>query len=172
MVVFSRMPYTLWHCGKLIGETDFEGEPGESPTQGRSRFHLAGAFRPTAYGREILPRVCGILTAGTELRDELARRGVDADDAPPELIEQLFETTAAGAHIIDIGRVLSEIELRTPSGHGLGVASMGFIELAELTMLSRRLRGDDAVGPTTLQSSVPEFLVSVTLHVVGGEQYQ
>jgi hypothetical protein len=165
------MPYTLWHQGKLIGETDFEDERGDSRSPGRPRFHLAGAFRPTAYGREILPRVCGILTAGADLKEELARRGLDADDAPPEMIEHLFETTAAGAHIIDIGRVLSEIELRAPSGHTLAFASMGFMELAELTSLSRRLGGNDHVGPVALRSDIPEFLVSVTLHDFGGASY-
>ena len=166
------MPYTLWHCGKLIGETDFEGERPEDAQHEKARFHLAGAFRPTAYGREILPRVCGILTAGADLKEELTRRGLDPDDAPPDVLEHLFETTAAGARIIDIGRVLSEIELRTPSGHGLAVASMGFIELAELALLSLRLGGDDTVGPPSLRSDVPEFMVSVTLHAVGGELCQ
>jgi hypothetical protein len=164
------MPYTLWHQGKLIGETDFEDEHADKARHGRARFHLAGAFRPTSYGREILPRVCGILTAGRDLKEEFARRGVDPDDAPPELIEQLFETTAAGAHIIDIGRVLSEIELRAPNGHTLAFASMGFMELAELTSLSRRV-GEDKVGRTPLRSDVPEFLVSVTLRDLGGAPY-
>lgn len=156
------MPYTLWHCGVLIGETDFEEERGGAP-ESRERRHLAGAFRPTAYGRALLPRLCGILTADADLKDELARRGHDADDVPPELLQHLFETTAAGAHIIDIGRMLSEVELRTPSGGALAVASMGFIELAELAALSRRLARDVPVDFNAMPTDAPEFLVSVTL---------
>lgn len=161
------MPYTLWHCGTLMGETDFEDARGSETPRGRPRFHMAGAFRPTEYGRRLLPRVCGILTAGADLKEELGRRGLDPDSAPPEVVEQLFETTAAGAHIIDIGRVLSEIELRAPGGQTLAVASMGFMELAELAFLSQRLAGDDDVAIRPLQPGTPEFLVSVTLHDVG-----
>ena len=160
------MPYTLWHCGVLIGETDFEGERDEHGKTGwlpRARRHLVGVFRPTSYGRDLLPRLCGILTAGADLQDELTRRGVDADNPPPELMEELFENTAAGAHIIDIGRVLSEVELRAPTGSMLEVASMGFIELAELAALSRRIGCQGPMSVADSKADVPEFLVSVTL---------
>jgi hypothetical protein len=158
------MPYTLWHSGVLIGETDFEGDDSENL---RGRRHLAGAFRPTPYGRELLPRLCGMLTAAADLKEELVRRGLDADDAAPDEIEDLFETTTAGAHIVDIGRVLSEIELRAPSGGTLEVVSMGFLDLGELSRLSRRLDCEEPPVqdevPVMLPSHVPEFLVSVTL---------
>jgi hypothetical protein len=159
--VLSAMPYTLWHCGVLIGTTEFEGEDGDAPKLDASR-HLAGAFHPTDYGRQLLPRVCGMLTAAADLKEELVLRGLNADDAPPELMEHLFENTAAGAHILDIGRVLCDVELRAPSGCRLEVASIGFMELAELAKLSRRHGRGDTSGVGRERSEVPEFLVSAT----------
>ena len=165
--VFLRMTYTLWHRKQLIGETEFEEERSVPQQDGRS--HLAGVFLPTAYGRRLLPRLCGIMTAGFEFKEELLRRGLPTEDPPAEIVEQLFETTAAGAHIIDIGRVLSEVELRDPGGVTLMVASMGFIELAELAALSRRLGEKEDVDLDDLPSDAPEFLVSVTLRDLAPE---
>jgi hypothetical protein len=157
------MAYTLWHRETLIGETDFEHENGESAPQVGGRCHLAGVFRPTPYGRRLLPRLCGILTAGMELKEELLRRGITADDVPPDTMAHVFETTDAGAHIIDIGRVLSEVELRDPGGVTLKVASMGFMDLAEVKSLSRKLGATETTDIDEVPSQVVEFLVSVTL---------
>lgn len=157
------MAYTLWHCGKLIGETDFEDEDKASGSNGSPRRHLAGSFRPTAYGRTVLPRLCGMLTAASELKAELLRRGMNADDVPPEMIDHLFHTTAAGAHIVDIGRVLCDVALHSPSGKTLEVTSMSFLELAELASLSRKLGSGEMREPREMPPDAPEFLVSVTL---------
>lgn len=166
------MPYTFWHAGVLIGETDFEGDRRDPPQRGGRR-HLVGVFRPTGYGRRLLPRLCGILTAMSDLKDEVDRRGLDADDLPADTLEELFVSTSAGAHVIDIGRVLSEVELRSPIGSSLEVASMGFMDLAELKSLSRKLALEDGIEPGIVESDIvepdascpkiPEFLVSVTL---------
>lgn len=166
------MPYTLWHRGVLIGETDFESERGENVANDRPGFHLAGAFRPTAYGRRLLPRMCGILTAAADMKDELNRRGVDPDDMPPEELEDLFENTAAGAHIVDIGRVLSDVELRAPNGRTLPFASMGFLDLSELASLSRRVGCNETMDFHPLPPHAPEFLVSVTLRELAAGFYQ
>lgn len=157
------MPFTFWHRDQLIGETDFEGDRTEIAPRLGERRHLAGIFRPTAYGRRMLPRLCGIMTAGFALKEELVRRGVDPDDAPPELMEHLFESTAAGAHILDLGRALSEVCLRDPGGVKLRVASMGFMDLSELASLSRMLGENQTVDLDHVPSEVAEFLVSVTL---------
>ena len=157
------MPFTLWHRDQLIGETEFEGEgdiTASLDTEGR---HLSGIFRPTPYGRRMLPRLCGILTAGFELEEEVLRRGFEPDAAPVELLEELFATTAAGAHIIDIGRALSEVFLRDPSGVRLQVATMGFIELAELARLSRQIDPGDGEDLNNVPPETGEFVVSVTL---------
>ena len=157
------MPFTFWHRDQLIGETDFEDDPPVLDRRPGERRHLAGIFRPTAYGRRILPRLCGIMTAGFALKEEFVRRGIDPDDAPPEMIEHLFETTAAGAHIIDLGRALSEVCLRDPGGVKLKVASMGFMDLSELASLSRMLGEPETVDLDHVEAEVAEFLVSVTL---------
>ena len=160
--ILGGMRYTLWHRRQLIGETDFEQENGDTTPELGDRPHLAGIFHPTDYGRRLLPRMCGILTAGFELKEELVRRGLPAEP-PAEVVEELFETTAAGAHIIDIGRVLSEVELRDPGGVTLKVASMGFIEMAELASLSRRLGVNETANLDQVPPEVAEFVVSVTL---------
>ena len=157
------MCFTFWHREQLIGETDFEQERTDGAPRAGARRRLAGIFRPTAYGRRMLPRLCGILTAGLALKEELIRRGVDPEDAPPELMEHLFDTTAAGAHIIDLGRALSEVCLRDPGGVKLKVASMGFMELSELAALSSKLGGGETVDLDRVPPEAGEFVVSVTL---------
>ena len=162
------MTYTLWHCGSLIGETDFEGSDG-APFD-PDRLHMAGVFRPTEYGRSLLPRLCGMLTACSELKKEMVLRGVaDGDDLSPDEIEHLFMTTRSGAHIIDIGRVLSDVELHSPDGARITVASMGFMELAELARLSRKVGNEDGPSLAGVAADAPEFLVSVTLKDLTGQ---
>lgn len=161
------MTYTLWHRGVLIGETDFEGS--ENAPRNDGRLHLAGIFRPTPHGRSLLPRLCGFFTAASELKNELVRRGVDTEDPEPELMRHLFETTSAGLHIIDIGRVLCDVELRAPDGARVTVASMGFMDVAELASLSRKLGCADTAELRALPPDAPEFLVSVTLPELTGQ---
>jgi hypothetical protein len=156
------MCFTVWHREQLIGETEFEEERTESASRAGERRHLAGIFRPTAYGRRMLPRLCGILTASLALKEELIRRGVDPDDVPPEMAEHLFETTAAGAHIIDIGRALSEVCIRDSGGVMLKVASMAFMDLGELASLSGKL-GENSTTGVDVPANSAEFLVSVAL---------
>ena len=161
--LFSRMPFTFWHRDQLIGETEFEGERNVIAPHRGERRHLAGIFRPTAYGRRILPRLCGIMTAGFALKEELVRRGVDPEDAPPEMMEHLFETTAAGAHVLDLGRALTEVCVRDPGGVKLKIASIGFMDLNELASLSRQIDTNQTVDFDHVPAEVAEFLVSVTL---------
>ncbi|HKW49211.1 MAG TPA: hypothetical protein VJN70_17285 [Gemmatimonadaceae bacterium] len=161
------MTYTLWHRKQLIGETEFEQE--RHPPQMGEGSHLAGIFHPNDYGRRLLPRLCGMLTAGLDLKEELVRRGLPTEDPSPDVVEELFETTEAGAHIIDIGRVLSEVELRDPMGVTLKVSTMAFIDLAELATLSRRLGENETVDLEHVPPDVADFLVSVTLSDLSAE---
>ena len=155
------MPYTLWHRKQLIGETEFERER-QPPELGKG-WHMAGVFHPTDLGQRLLPRLCGILTAGFDLKEELVRRGLPTEDPPQEIIDELFETTEAGAHILDIGRVLSEVELRDPDGVTLKVSTIAFIDFAELAALSRRLGVNETVDFENVPPEAAEFVVSVTL---------
>jgi hypothetical protein len=157
------MSFTFWHRGQPIGETDFEQERMESVPLLGERRHLAGVFRPTPYGRRLLPRLCGIMSAGFEIKQEFARRGLSDDDVPPDVLEHVFATTAAGALMLDVGRVLCEVRLRDPGGVTLQVASMAFIDLSELASLSRKLGVNQTVNLDEVPSEVAEFLVSVTL---------
>ena len=158
------MTYTFWHRGQLIGRTDFEDSERNEHDGGR--LHMAGAFSPTPYGRQLLPRLCGILTAASEFKAELDRRGIDPDNLNEDQIENLFETTAAGAHIIGIGEILCDVELRDPAGTRLAVISMGFSDLAELASFSRKHGGRKTAGSRPLPPGAPEFLVSVTLRAL------
>lgn len=164
------MTYTLWHRGVLIGETDFEDEQGDRAAPVTKGLHLAGIFRPTEHGRALLPRLCGIMTAAADLKDECIRRGLDPDDMAADVMMHMFESTAAGAHIIDIGRVLTEVELRDSGGATLVVSSMGFMDLAELASLSLRL-GTKMTSLDHLPSDGPEFVVSVTLRALTGSGF-
>lgn len=110
------------------------------------------------------------MTAAADLKEECLRRGLDPDDVPPDIMTHLFESTPAGAHIIDIGRVLTEVELRDPRGATLVVSSMGFMDLAELTSLSLRL-GTKMVSLDQLPPDAPEFIVSVTLRALTGSGF-
>lgn len=148
------MPYTLWHCGVLIGETDFGNH-------GRRRRQWADVFRPTRYGLEVFPRLTGMLTAAADLKDEMKRRGIrdfEAEDAAPDL----FASTDAGKKVVDIGRHLSEVEIRDPSGARVEFASIAFMDLMELDALSRRLVGGTDNPGFASDPDAPRYIVSAT----------
>ena len=150
------MAYTLWHCGVLIGTTDFE-EGGCRPPQ------YAGEFRPTDYGRAVFPRLTGILTAASGLKDELEARGLSGDEMSPEQVANLLDNTRAGNKVLDIGKALSEVELRDPEGRTLEFKQIAFIDLSELAALSRKLGCNADMEWETLPPEAPKFIVSVTL---------
>jgi hypothetical protein len=155
--MMPRMAYTLWHAGVLMGETDFEqngGHPGQR----------AGVFRPTAYGRKVLPLVSGLLTAAADLKHELETRGMSEDDMSSEDVEDIFKITTAGQKVIDIGRNLADVQLRDASGTVLAFSSIAFIDVGELAHLMDRLgccseEQRDAVD----DEHAPEFIVSATI---------
>jgi len=152
----DRMTYTFWHSGILIGESDCEDE-SDNPR------HLGGVFRPTAYGLELFPRLCGILTAGHALKAHLDAHGLDPDEMERDEIEELLDTNPAGQKILDIGRALSEVEMRAPDGTRLEFASIGFIDTLEMERVGRELRGDSTDDPIELPSGAPRYFVSATL---------
>ena len=122
------MTYTFWHSGILIGESDLE-EKSDNPRQ------RGGVFRPTAYGLEVFPRISGILSAGHALKTHLEAKGLSPDEMDGDEIEDLLDNTPAGRKVIDIGRMLSEVEMHGPDGRNLEFASIQFSDMLELERL-------------------------------------
>jgi hypothetical protein len=146
--------YTLWHCGVQIGETRFE--------QARDRQKI-GVFRPTTYGLELLPRLSGVLSAASRLKAEMAARGMD-EHSDPDAVASVLDSTEGGRAMIELGKVLSEVELRDPTGKRLEFKSIAFSDLVELRRLCLELSSptplpdDDEIPPNG-----PRYIVSVTL---------
>lgn len=151
-----RMAYTFWHCGILIGESDLEEDPDAAR-------HLAGVFSPTSYGLQIFPRLTGILTAGHQLKMYLEANGLSEDDMEKTDVERLFDTTPAGQKIIDIGRTLSDVEMRAPGGKRLEFSSIAFSDLLELRTLLHDLVPDSKHDLDNLPEEAPRYIVSATL---------
>lgn len=147
------MRHTLWHSGVLIGEARLR----RSPANARQIF---GELRLTAYGRELLPRL-SVLPAAAALTEELAaRRAADPTLAGVPDVD-LVESLPAGQRMVDIGRALSEVELRDPSGAVLEFETIAFLDLAELSALSRKNRPSTPAGTFTPAPS--RVMVSATL---------
>lgn len=150
------MTYKLWHSGVLIGESDLD-QPG------LHRRQRAGAFRPTDYGRVLFPRLTGMLTAGAALKRELEARGLDPEAASRDQAMEIFETTDAGRKIVDIGRALSDVEIRDAGGKPKPFKTIAFIDMAELREVTREEGGE---GPMALLPDIPpaaqQLIVSVT----------
>jgi hypothetical protein len=149
------MTYTLWHAGIMIGESAFDhpnplGNPGQR----------AGTFHPTAYGRALFPRLSGIMTASADMADYLAARGLDPDTMDVDALDTAFEDSEAGRKIVDIGRALSEVEIRDEHSHPLPFKQIAFIDLRELRTLSRRLYDN---GLDDVPADTDALIVSATL---------
>ena len=149
------MPYTFYHSGIFIGESNLE-----DVTDNRRR-QRAGVFRATAYGMDIFPRLTGILSAGHAFQQYLAENGLSVDDLERAEIERLFDTTPAGQKIIDVGRMLSEVEIRDPDGARREFESIAFIDQLEWKRVGQLLR-DPAAELEELPAGMPRYVVSTT----------
>ena len=150
------MPYTFWYSGILIGESEME----EGPDNRRQR---SGTFQPTAYGLEIFPRLTGIFSAGHALKVHLDAIGLSPDTMNKAQVEQVIDSTPAGQKILDIGRALSDVEMRAPDGTKLEFESIGFTDLLELQQFGRELDPDPSEELAGLAPDAPRYLVSATL---------
>jgi hypothetical protein len=151
------MAYTFWHAGILIGDSDFE-ERTDSPRQ------RGGVFRPTAHGLALFPYLSGMLSVAHEFKlhlDSINRSPEDLDD---EEIREIFESTPLGKKVLDIGRTLSEVELRRPDGRVQHVVSIAFSDLHEMKRLARdqALAPSDAEVTTEAPADAPRYMVSAT----------
>jgi hypothetical protein len=150
------MPYTFYHCGVLIGESELDA--GSSNPRQRG-----GVFWPTTHGLQVFPRMSGMLTAAHALKTHLDANGLCAEKMDRGDVDELLETTPAGQRVIDIGRMLSEVEVRTPDGQRLEFASIAFSDPMEIQRLARSLRVDGADDLPELPADAPRYIVSVTL---------
>lgn len=150
------MTYTFWHSGVLIGESDLDHR-GDHPGQ------QGGIFRPTAYGLEVLPRLAGFLSAGHALKTHLEANGLSPDEMGEDEIDGLLDATPAGKKIIDIGRMIADVEMRAPDGQRLEFASIAFSDVMELQRLVRELDGGSDEDLPDLPADAPRYIVSATL---------
>lgn len=157
------MPYTFWYSGILIGDSDLQ-ESSCNPRQ------HGGSFRPTPYGLELFPRLTGVLTAGHALKLYLDANGLCPENMDSREIEELVDSTPAGRKILDIGRTLSDVEMRAPDGTTLEFESIAFTDLLELQSLARELNLDSANEldelPTPSPSDISRYIVSATLREI------
>jgi hypothetical protein len=149
------MTYTFWHCGVLIGESNLE-ESSDHPRQ------RGGIFWPTAHGLQVFPRLTGMLTAAHALKMHLDANGLSVDALPRREVEELFETTPAGQKVIDIGRMLSDVEVRAPDGKRVEFASIAFSDVLELRRLTREMSIEGADDLANLPDDAPRYMVSAT----------
>jgi len=150
------MPYTFYHAGVRIGESNLE-----DATSQRQR---AGVFRPTAYGLDIFPRLTGILSAGHALETHLRENGLSLDTMERAEVEHLLDTNPAGQKIIDLGRMLSEVEIHAPNGTRKEFKQIAFIDQLEWKRMGKLL-SDPAADAEVEEwpAGVPRYVVSVTL---------
>jgi hypothetical protein len=95
-------------------------------------------------------------------KDHIDANGLSPEEMATSEIEALFDSTPAGQKIIDIGRALSDVEVRAPSGRRLEFVSIGFSDLLELQRLVREMHLDSAETLTELPTDVPRYIVSAT----------
>jgi hypothetical protein len=143
------MKYTLWLNGHLLGETRLEHK---NPT-GAQRM---GGLRPTAYGLELLPGMCGFLSAASALKKVMEHTGIDPDRDVDRTL-QLMETIPEGARFSELVKALSQLELREAGGDRAAFHTVIITDVWEIAELSRQF--DPDVG---LPDDAPRFVISAT----------
>lgn len=156
------MPYTFYHRGVIIGQSDLEATAPDHPRQ------RGGVFWPTTCGLQLFPRLTGLLSATHAFRTHLEANGVYSDEVDHRVIDDLLETTPAGRKILGLGRMAIDIEMRAPDGRRVEFASIAFSEPAEIKRLAHELRIDAASDLPDLPPDAPRHIVSVTLRTPPG----
>ena len=143
------MKYTLWLNGHLLGETRLEHR---NPA-GAQRM---GCLRPTAYGLELLPGLCGFLSAVAAFKKAAENAGVDPDADVPRTM-QLMELIPEGARFSGLVKALSQLELREAGGDRAAFHTVIITDVREIAELSRGFDPD-----IELPDGVPRFVISAT----------
>ena len=143
------MRYTLWLNGHLLGETRLEHR-GPGPSQ------RLGGLKPTTYGLEILPNLCGFLSAAAAVKKALGDAGVSDPDEESERTMDLLESTPEGARFTELVKQLGQLELRETGGDRAPFHTVIITDVSELGTLANEpgLEAEAANGP--------RFIVSAT----------
>lgn len=149
------MGYTFWHDGLLIGSSAMD-HPTRNPGQ------RAGAFDPTPHGVRIFPSLTGTLTAMLALGRELEAAGIATDRASPEELEAAMLASPAGRKMLEVGKALSEVEVRNPGGRALRFSSIAFTDIDELRRLGKSRGGRGRASRAEAPPGAPRYLVSAT----------
>jgi hypothetical protein len=152
----APMTYTFLHRGVVMGESDLSAKP-------RHRRQKIGAFCPTEYGRTLLPRVTCVLSAGLALKTHLKAMAPKAKDLSPSQLESLLYESEAGRMMIDVGRVLSEVELRTPDGRLVEFENIAFSDVNEIRRVGKAVGMNADEELRDQPPDAPQFIVSVSL---------
>jgi hypothetical protein len=146
----APMKYTLWLNGHLLGETRLEHK---NPV-GAQRM---GGLRATAYGMELLPGLCGFLSAASALKKAMQSLGVHEPDKDLDRTMELMETIPEGARFSELVKALSLLELREASGERAAFHTLIITDVHELADLTKRFDAD-----AELAQGVPRFVVSAS----------
>jgi hypothetical protein len=154
------MRYTLWLDGHLLGETRLEHR---NPA-GSQRM---GGLHPTPYGMEVLPGMCGFLSAAAAVKGVLLRHGVADPDRDPDGAMRLLEQTSEGSRFTKVVSALARLELRQSGGERAAFHTIIVTDIRELSELSGTL---DANAVAAFHG--PRFIVSATPIDLGGLTFQ
>jgi len=145
------MPYSLYHCGQLVGHTDLAHE-GPMPDQ------RLGVVKPTPRGVTVLPALVGVLSVSLALQDIVPEN--EGDKVDDEAVRNALTHSQAGRRAIRLVLQLQRLELRDDAGRRLDFKTISISNLEELTKISKE-HGID-FQPVSLTSAPDLFLVSVT----------
>ena len=151
------MRHTLWIGDQQIGETHFELR-----TVGARR---AGMFRPTDFGRNVLPGITDMFPALIAFGELCRREGVDVNDDSPESASAALDTfggTAEGQRVISAAKRISAITVRDAAGRTIHWESLAISDLELLAKLAAKQKpGNRAVVASPPGSG--SYVVSLTL---------
>lgn len=144
------MKYTLWLNGHLLGETRLEHRnPG-----GAQRI---GGLHPTSHGLELLPGMCGFLSAASALKAAMRRVGIDDPDKDLARTMALMDTIPEGERFSELVKALSQLELREAGGERAAFHTVIITDVQEL-----RTMADAGNPPMQIAEETPRYIISAT----------
>lgn len=139
-----------------MGESDLSGKTFDPR-------HKSGDFHPTPYGRTLLPRVTGVLSAEMALVKHTESEIPNWRQLSPETLEPLLRESEAGRALTDAGRVLKEVQVRGPDGKPVEFGMIAFCDIDEFRRVSLALGTHSLEQLMNLAEGTPAFTVSLLL---------